>query len=68
MQRKETSIQNLWETSDKRNLEILKNPLKDPLHYLNLVLFYGMTQRDFQRRKTTADGITELRGNLAQKQ
>lgn len=47
-QKSEKTIQDLWAESDKRNLEILKNPLKDPLHFLKLVIFYGMSKKDFQ--------------------
>ncbi|NCN44971.1 hypothetical protein GW927_00225 [Candidatus Pacearchaeota archaeon] len=49
MEKNQSTIGDLWKISDQKNLEILENPLKDPLHFLRLVLFYGMTKKDFQK-------------------
>lgn len=48
-EKKNQSIKDLWDKSDKKNLEILKNPLKDPLHFLKLILIYGITKENFEK-------------------
>ncbi|MFZ5438007.1 MAG: hypothetical protein ACOZAK_03060 [Patescibacteria group bacterium] len=50
MEKQEKTIQELWLESDKKNKEILKNPLKDPLHFLRLILFLGITKKNFSEK------------------
>jgi len=52
MEKPTKTIQDLWRESDQKNREIFKNPLKDPIHFLRLVLFLGLTKKDFPKEQS----------------